>query len=261
MAIGAVFCYGLVFGSFFNVAGLRIPLKQSCFSPGSTCAHCGCRLTVPDLIPVLSFLFSKGRCRYCHVRLPLLYPSVELLTACLFAYAYTQASSFPSFLFSAFLISLLVIVTVSDLMYMLIPNRVLLVFLALFAGEKVSGAWQEWGEAAASGLLMFGGLLLAAVLSKGGIGGGDIKLYGVIAFAIGLKAAVLSLFMACLFGVLAGGLFMLLRKRTRQDPLPFAPFIAIGTLAAYFHGDAVLHLYVQLLSLDAFFFMSFLAYR
>ena len=124
-----LFILGLVCGSFYNVVGLRVPLGQSLVRPPSSCPSCGHRLTARDLFPVLSYMVSRGRCRHCAASVPALYPAGELATGLLFLWAYLRFGPTIQGLIGVLLASLAVIVTVSDMRYMRIPNAVLLAFL------------------------------------------------------------------------------------------------------------------------------------
>ena len=125
--------YGLVFGSFFNVVGLRVPKGESIVRPPSHCTVCDRNLTIKDLVPVFSFVFLKGKCRGCGTKIHWVYPVMELATGLLFAFAYLQLGFSLELIVALLFISLLVIITVSDLAYMLIPDKILLFFLFLLS--------------------------------------------------------------------------------------------------------------------------------
>src|SRR4051812_34622780 len=115
------FLYGLVFGSFFNVVGLRIPKGESIVRPPSHCTVCNRNLTFKDLVPVFSYVFLKGRCRGCGTKIHWVYPVMELATGLLFTFAFYQLGFTLELVVALLFISLLVIITVSDIAYMLIP--------------------------------------------------------------------------------------------------------------------------------------------
>ncbi len=127
------FLFGMVFGSFFNVVGLRVPLKMSISYPPSHCTHCMHRLSALDLIPVFSYVFLKGKCRYCGEKVSPIYMVTELFTGILFAFAYWMIGFTPELIVALLFISLLAIIVVSDIAYMIIPDKVLLFFLPLLA--------------------------------------------------------------------------------------------------------------------------------
>ncbi|MGG5254890.1 prepilin peptidase [Neobacillus sp. SM06] len=242
-----LFLYGLIFGSFFNVVGLRVPVKQSIVAPRSACPFCGRQLKVYELIPVISFLLQGGKCRGCKARISPLYPIVELLTGVLFAVAPVFVGWSQELIVAWTLISLLMIIFVSDLRYMLIPDKILLIFSGIFLLERIVIPLTPWRDSlfgAATGFLL---LLAIALISKGGMGGGDIKLFAVIGFVLGVKLVVLSFFLSALYGAIFGIAALLLKIVKRRQPIPFGPFIVAGTISAYFWGSTLIALYFHFL--------------
>ena len=238
---------GLTLGSFYNVVGLRVPVKQSIVKPRSACPQCNHTLSAAELIPVLSYVFQRGKCRSCKAPISPLYPFIELITAVLFAVSPLIVGWGNELLLSLALISLLVIITVSDLAYMLIPDKVLLFFTALFVVLVPFVDTMNIVDSLFGAAVGFGILLMIALLSKGGMGGGDIKLFAVIGFALGVKHVVLSLFFAVTYGSVLGILLIMTGVVKRKQPIPFGPFIALGALTAYFYGDAFVKWYFGVL--------------
>jgi leader peptidase (prepilin peptidase) / N-methyltransferase len=240
-----IILYALLLGSFYNVVGLRVPLKKSIVKPRSSCPYCRHQLTAVELIPVFSYLSQKGKCRRCKGRISPLYPFMEVLNAGLFVLAYLQLGMQWELLAAWTLISMLVIITVSDLKYMVIPDKVLLFFLALIILERLFIPLSPWWDSLAGGALGFGLLLLIAIISKGGMGGGDIKLYGVIGLAAGVKVTILSFMFATFLGAVIGLSALAFKLFEKGEPIPFGPFIAAGTMVAYLYGDAIISLYLS----------------
>jgi leader peptidase (prepilin peptidase)/N-methyltransferase len=240
------FLIGLFGGSFYNVVGLRVPKKESIVRPGSRCGHCERRLTPWELIPVLSYLLLKGKCSNCRIRISPIYPVFELLTAVLFVLAPVLMGWTWELLIAWVLISLLVIITVSDLAYQLIPDRILLFFGILLVILRFfippSGAWWELLLGAIVGFAL---LLSIAIVSKGGMGGGDIKLFAVLGFILGWKGILLAFFLSTIYGTIMGLIGMIAGKVQRGKPMPFGPAIALGTLTVYFFGDRFLQWYLN----------------
>lgn len=243
-----LFLVGLVFGSFYNVVALRIPEGKSIVAPRSSCTKCGHQLTARELVPVLSYFLQRGKCRQCKVRISPVYPFFELLTGVLFAVALLIVGWSGELVIALTLISLLVIITVSDLAYMIIPDKVLIFFAGLFLIERIFIPLIPWWDSLAGGAAGFFLLLLIAVVSKGGMGGGDIKLFAVIGFVLGVKLLLLSFFLSTLFGAFFGVIGLLLGTIKRKQTIPFGPFIALGTLVAYFFGDYLIAEYLNLLT-------------
>ena len=241
------FAAGLCFGSFFLVVGIRKANKQSIVFPRSSCPHCHHSLSWRELIPVISFLAQKGKCRHCQNAISPLYPIMELATGCLFLFAFLQVGLTAELFVALTFISLLMIVTASDIAYMLIPNSVLFFFAVLLIIERAFIPLSPWYDSVIGAALGFGLLYLIAIISNGGMGGGDIKLYGVIGYVLGVKGFFLSFILASLFGALFGLFAMILGKMKRKTPIPFAPFITIGSLLAYFFEQTITAYYWQLI--------------
>jgi leader peptidase (prepilin peptidase) / N-methyltransferase len=241
--------YGLAFGSFFNVVGLRVPIQKSIVRPRSACPNCQHELGTLELIPVISYLVQRGKCRQCKVGISPLYPIIELFTGLLFISA-PFIMGWTSELWIAWsLISLLVIITVSDLAYTLIPDKILLFFTAIFFIERFLIPLVPWWDSLLGATVGFSLLLIISIISKGGMGGGDIKLYAVIGFAVGTKLMLLSFFIATLIGAIFGIIGISLRLLERKKPVPFGPFIAIGTLLAYFYGSIIIENYLRIITM------------
>ncbi|WNS74464.1 prepilin peptidase [Bacillus sp. DTU_2020_1000418_1_SI_GHA_SEK_038] len=239
---------GVIFGSFYNVIGLRVPKNQSIVAPRSACPKCKHQLKPYELIPVLSYLIQGGKCRQCKTRISPLYPFVELLTGLLFVAA-PLILGWSSELFVAWtLISLFMIIFVSDITYMIIPDKVLLFFTGLFLLERIFIPLHPWWDSVLGAAVGFFLLLLIAIISKGGMGGGDIKLFALLGLVVGLKIVLLSFFLATLYGAVFGIIGLLIGKLKRKNPISFGPFIAAGTLTAYFYGDFIIQSYFKLLA-------------
>ncbi len=236
---------GLLLGSFYNVVGLRIPKKLSISYPPSHCYNCNRNIRFYELIPVLSYLIQVGKCRGCKSKISVMYPLIEILTAFLFVLSLTIIGLSKEIFIAWFFVSLLIIITVSDIHYQIIPDKVLLFFLPLFIILKIWIPSDPWWDPIAGMLLGFSLLYLIAVLSKGGMGGGDIKLYAVLGIILGWKGVLLSFFLASLFGGLFGAIGLVLGKYKRRQAIPFGPFIAMGTLIAYFFADELINWYLQ----------------
>ncbi|MDQ0858211.1 A24 family peptidase [Bacillus sp. V2I10] len=243
-----LFFYGLLLGSFFNVVGLRIPNKESIAAPRSACPGCHHTLTAGELIPVISYLLQGGKCRKCRMRISPLYPFVELKTAILFAISPLLAGWSKDLVIALTLISLFMIIFVSDMKYMIIPDKVLLFFAGLFVIERIFIPLTPWWNpliGAAAGFILLYGI---AILSKGkGMGGGDIKLFAVLGLAIGWKLVLLSFFLSCVVGSIIGVLAIMTGKVKRKQPIPFGPSIMVGTIAAYFYGQELLQWYFKII--------------
>ncbi|TWE02556.1 leader peptidase (prepilin peptidase)/N-methyltransferase [Neobacillus bataviensis] len=237
-----LFIYGLILGSFFNVVGLRVPLKQSIVTPRSACPNCGHQLTPFELIPVLSYMLQKGKCRGCQSRISPIYPTFELLTGILFVLAPYVIGWSGELIVALTFITMFIIITVSDIHYMIIPDKILIWFAGIFLLERMIWPLTPWWDSLLGAVTGFLLLLTIAVVSKG-MGFGDVKLYALIGFVIGFKLVLLSFFLATLYGAVIGGLALLFRIVKKRQPIPFGPFIAAGTMTAYFWGWDIIDFY------------------
>ncbi|MCQ6278266.1 A24 family peptidase [Bacillus sp. EB600] len=243
-----LFLYGLVLGSFFNVVGLRVPINQSIVKPRSSCPTCGHQLKAYELIPVISYLIQGGKCRGCKSRISPIYPLMELLTGILFAIAPAVIGWSGELLVALTLISLFMIITVSDIAYMIIPDKILLVFAGICLFERILWPLTPWWDSLVGAVVGFTLLLLIAFVSKGGMGGGDIKLFSLIGFVLGFKLLLLSFFLSTLYGAVFGILALLFKLAKKRQPIPFGPFIVAGTLTSYFWGSQLIALYLRFLT-------------
>ncbi|EPZ39684.1 type II secretory pathway, prepilin signal peptidase PulO [Anoxybacillus ayderensis] len=242
------FFLGLLLGSFYNVVGLRVPKGESIVAPRSRCPSCKRTLTAFELIPVVSYVLQKGKCRACSARISFVYPFVELSTAILFALAPFFVGWSAELAVSWTLISLFMIIFVSDVHYMIIPNRILLCFAPLLFVERIWLApLTPWWDSLLGSVVGFMMLFLIAFVSKGGMGGGDIKLFALIGLVLGVKLTVLAFFLSTFVGTIFGLLGMMAGRVKRGEPMPFGPAIVVGTLIAYFFGETIIDFYVKVI--------------
>jgi prepilin signal peptidase PulO-like enzyme (type II secretory pathway) len=240
------FIYGLIFGSFFNVIGLRIPKKESIISPPSHCPNCDTRLTARDLIPVLSYFLNGRKCRTCKTSISPIYPVMELITGILFAGLYYKYGFTWELLMAILFASLLVIITVSDLAYRIIPDKIVFPFLGLFLILRFFIHPAESFISHLIGMVLgFGIFLLIATISRGGMGGGDIKLFAVIGLYFGYPLLLLTILLSTLLGSIYGILLIVGKGAGRKTEVPFGPFIALGSLCALFFGSDIIQWYIH----------------
>src|SRR5690625_2212421 len=145
------------------------------------------------------------------------------------------------------LISMLIIIFITDITYMLIPNKILLFFLPLFIIIRFIVPLDPWYIAWVG--VIFGYVLIALIIiaSKGGMGAGDMKLFGVVGIVLGLSHVLLTFFLAAIFGTIIGGAFMLFKKVERRQPIPFGPHIVAATIVTYFYGIKIIQFYLNML--------------
>lgn len=243
--------YGLIIGSFLNVCIYRIPREESIAWPGSHCPTCGHNLNWYDNIPLLSYLTLRGRCRYCGTDISTQYPLGESLNAVLYIVMYIKFGFGVDFVFYSLISSVLLAVIFIDLKEMIIPDSLVLCILILSVVHKISDYFLyslPFGLLdSILGLLAAGGLfLLIVIVSRGGMGGGDVTLIGALGFVLGLKYVLLNIFLAFILGAVISVFLLAAKIKTRKDPIPFGPFIVIGFFITVLWGQDIINLYFNL---------------
>ena len=235
-----IFVIGLIFGSFYNVVGLRLPNNESIVFPGSHCPKCNHKLAWYENIPVLSYLFLGGKCKNCKKKIDIIYPLIELLTGILFAITYYLYGFSEEFLLGIILVSLVVIIFVSDTKYMIILDSptiisVILIFIIkwIYEGIKVSLLSLLYG------LFIFGIMYLLLIIGnflfkKESLGGGDIKLSFVAGMVLG---PYLGLFYIMFGSFLAFPYAIYTVIKNKNGVLPFGPFLASAMLILFYNID------------------------
>jgi len=240
------FLLGLTVGSFLNVCIDRLPLGKSIISPPSHCDACQHRLTARDLVPLFGYLWLRGRCRYCGARIPLRFPIVELATALLFALLVWHYGLSPELVMALIYGCLFLLVFVIDLEHGLVLD--IIVYPAIALAFVFSFFWPDLGIAMAllGGAIGFGLLLIPYLISRGGMGGGDVKLAALIGLATGFPHVFISLLLAFLAGGLVAIFLLLFRVRSRKEAIPFAPFLAAAAMVTLIWGEAIYDWWVGL---------------
>jgi len=245
-ALAAVaFAPALALGSFLNVVAARVPLRRSIVRPPSACMACAHEIRWYDNVPLVSYGVLRGRCRDCGVRIPLLYPAVELLTAvlvagCVLAFGLTMEAAI-----AAFFCAVLVAISAIDLEHRIIPNRIVLPATAVvLVANTLNDPSVEW---LAGGAAAFTFLLVAALIYPAGMGMGDVKLAALMGVALGRTVSVAL--MAGMIAAMIPSIVLFARHgaKARKMGIPFGPFLAIGSVVALFWGDAILHAYFSTL--------------
>ncbi|MEL7568045.1 MAG: prepilin peptidase [Dehalobacterium sp.] len=239
-----IFIFGLIIGSFLNVCINRIPRGESIVFPPSRCEACNTYLKPFDLVPVASFLLLKGKCRYCGDKLSWRYPMLELFTGFLFALVYQVIGFGISIIPYLFLTSLLLIISFIDIDHYRIPDPLIIIGLGAGIAFQIFIPFQPLINALL-GFFTGGGILfLIALLSRGGMGGGDIKLGALIGLFLGWKLMLLSLFLAAFLASTAGICLMILKKKSRKDAIPFGPFLSLAAFISLLRGNYLISWYI-----------------
>jgi len=270
-----IFLLGLAVGSFLNAVQLRLEKGESALQGRSYCPHCHHVLAFQDLIPVLSFFWLQGKCRYCSKQISLQYPLVEISTAVIFLTIF----NFEFLIFNEFLIpqflkllylfiitSLLIIIFVHDLRHYIIPDKIIYSAIGITLLYRVFelGALHNWDfirnskleignfepltNALFAALLAAGFFLIIFLVSRGRwMGFGDVKLVLFMGLFLGWPNILVALFLAFLIGAIIGIGLISLKKKEFKSEIPFGPFLILGTFIALIFGNKLIHWYSNLI--------------
>lgn len=245
-----IFLYGLLIGSFLNVCIYRLPREESVVFPSSHCPKCGENLRWYDNIPLFSYLALRGRCRYCRVTISSQYPLIELLNGLLYLFIYFYYGFSLEFIFYALVFSTLICIALIDLKEMIIPDILVLILFSLAIVYKLLN-YILYGVAlnildSLLGLLVGGGIfLLILILSKGGMGDGDITLMAALGFILGFRLVFLNILLAFILGAFISLFLLGFKIKSKKDPIPFGPFLIISFTISLFYGDKIINWYIQ----------------
>jgi leader peptidase (prepilin peptidase) / N-methyltransferase len=245
LALVPVVSFGLIIGSFVNVVIARLPQRRSLWAPRSACPQCGDPIAWHDNIPLISFAALRGRCRACAARIPWRYPLVEAATAVLFAAAWIVfAGNVRDFVVAAIFLTALVAITVIDLRHQIIPDAITLPGIVVGLATSAATDRITWVDSL-GGILLGGGLFVTIILaSRGGMGGGDLKLGAMLGAFLGWQALLVALFVAVMLGGISAVALLVSGRLARKDAIPFGPFLAIGGVVALFWGHAIIAWYL-----------------
>ncbi len=240
-----IFLLGAAIGSFLNVVIDRLPMERSLVTPPSACDHCQRRLSILELVPIISYLFLRGRCQTCGEKIPLRVLVVEAGTGILFLVCWLRfGQSWETALYLIYG-SALIALSVIDLEHKKIPNLIIypliVIALAMIPILHLDSPWQMLG----GGLLGFGVLFLIAAVAPGAMGLGDVKLILFLGIAVGFPEIVLVLFLAFVLGGLIAGLLLALKKIGKKDSIAFGPFLSLAGFTTLLYGTQMLEWWLR----------------
>ena len=257
-----VFVYGLMFGSFFNVCISRIPKGISIIHPRSRCPKCKTEIRWFQNIPLISWLFLKGRCASCKTKISIIYPFVELLTGIILLFVFRHFYSpdvkdwiIKSLIFSVFSGSL-IILSFIDMKYFIIPDR--FTWGGVLAGISISMFYPQihgfetmkegFVFSSVSALICYGILNSVRIIGtfvykREAMGYGDIKLVAAFGAFLGWKLGLLSIFFGAVFGSVIGITSVILSRFTLRSEIPFGPVLAAGAFISLIYGQQFLNWY------------------
>lgn len=250
-----VFISGLSVGSFLNCIICRLEKEES-IKGRSYCPKCGHILSFLDLFPLLSFLFLKGKCRYCKKKISFQYPLVEIITGIVFLLIFNYQLSFSSDLWSfgfifnflslVIISSFLIIVFIYDFKHFLIPDFAVYSLVAVASVYSFLNGNFINGLFSATACFLF--FLAVFLITRGkGMGFGDVKLSFFIGFFLGYPNFLISLFASFLIGAIIGVGLIAIKKKNLKSEVPFGPFLIIGTVIAFLFGEVIADYYISLL--------------
>ncbi|MHB1454472.1 MAG: prepilin peptidase [Saccharofermentanales bacterium] len=249
--IGAIiFLFGLIMGSFFNVCIYRIPEGLSVISPPSHCGSCNHRLSALDLIPIVSWLALGRKCRYCRAPIAWRYPLVELLTGILYVLLFIKFGLSWELPFYIVFISLMIMVAFIDIDHMIIPDRFVLIGLALGIGSLFMPWAISWKDALIGAVIGGGSLLIADVagrvfFKKDGMGFGDVKLMAMAGIFLGIRRTSVAFLLAVWIAAIVGIILLRIRNKNTDHYMPFGPFLALGCTLSILFGNEIVAWYLS----------------
>lgn len=243
--ISAVF--GSIVGSFLNVCIYRIPAGKSIVLPSSHCMNCNQPIKFYDNIPIISYILLRGRCRNCNIKISLMYPVVEGLTAALSALLFVQYGLSLQYLLTFIFTCALIIITFIDLEHQIIPDVITLpgiplFFLAAIFFMNMRPLDSLLGIAIGGGLFYLIAAGYELLRKTEGMGGGDIKLMAMLGAFLGWQSLWFILLVSSILGAVVGIAAMLSKGEDMKYAVPFGPFLSVAAVSYLFLGDYALRL-------------------
>ncbi|MGP1361564.1 MAG: prepilin peptidase [Candidatus Fimenecus sp.] len=250
-----IFLFGLCIGSFSNVLIYRLPLNLGISKGNSFCPNCKHKLSPADLVPLFSWIFLGGKCRYCKVKIPVRYPLVELLTAVFYVLCYifiAKCSLNLALLGLCAVCTALIVASFIDAKHQIIPDSmwitVLIGGVLVYIEDIIKNGfvWKALLNRIIGFFLVSAVMLVLAAAFHGGLGGGDIKLMAAAGFLLGAGGSVFALLLGSVLGLFYLAAKGKLNAKNMKSKLPFGPFLSIGIVFSLFFGDRLLSLYMSI---------------
>jgi leader peptidase (prepilin peptidase)/N-methyltransferase len=248
------FLFGIALGSFINVVADRLPRSQSIVTPRSYCPECKHSLAAKDLIPLFSYLWLRGRCRYCGAPVPIRLFVVELIMGALFVFLYFYYGMDWQLALAIFYSSIFITLLLIDLEHGILPNfiiftgiviNILVIVIGTIFGFEPdfveNTGFKLWiADAALGSVIGFILLFLVALIFRGGMGWGDVKLAALLGLIVGYPLIFIALWIAVIGGGIIAGVLLLTRVKNRKDTIPFGPFLALAGIGTVLWGQSIL---------------------
>ena len=241
-----LFIIGIFLGSFFDCIANRLSRGESIIKPGSHCENCKHKLSWYELIPVFSFIFQRGRCRKCKIRLPFEYILVEILTGLLFTLSYIRYGISYTTLEMIIISSLVIVTIISDLKYMVILDEVLIPSgILLLIIKFLNVGLHDTLFSLLYGVILFMVLLFIKVVGdkafkRESLGWGDVKLSLIVGFSLGIELGLLYIFLS---SVLALPYAIYTNVKHKDGMILFGPFMSLSLLIIFAYKDFFMNLF------------------
>jgi leader peptidase (prepilin peptidase) / N-methyltransferase len=244
-----VLILGLVIGSFLNVCIYRIQREESVAFPPSHCTSCGYNLKAVDLIPVISYIFLRGKCRNCTEKISMRYPIVELINGLMYLVLFLKFELSYTFVFSAIFFSILLVISLIDLeskeVYLsTIIFGLIVVILYILVTYFIYN--KNIINNVLGGAIGYGIIMLIVILTRG-MGEGDAEIAGICGLFLGIKGILLALFIAIVTGGIVGTIILLIKLKDKKAEIAFGPYIALGAVISMLYGSKIIEFYWMLL--------------
>lgn len=230
------FILGTILGSFYNVVGYRLPKGESIIFPASHCPKCNHRLTPLELIPIFSWIIQGGRCKNCHEKIAIFYPIFEAGCGLLFGLCYLSFGLTLDLIIALTFVSMIIIVVLSDIYYMIIPDEVLIVsiialLIEMYFIKGMNATFISILHGIISFIIMFGLKKFGdTIFKREAMGGGDVKLMFIFGLVLGFPMTIVSIFLGSFIGL---PISLILLHRKRGEEIPFGPYLSLGAIIVY----------------------------
>lgn len=245
-----IFYFGAIIGSFLNMLIDRLPKGEEIIIKRSHCDHCHKTLGILDLVPVFSFLFLKGRCSYCHTKIPIRNLIVELLSGAgfIFVINFYNTSDFGQIIFQLIIFCILIAIFFIDLDKGIIPDSLTLTLIVSTLIYQSLFNLNGIANLIMSGVLFFLFFLFLVLITKGkGMGMGDVKLSFFIGFYLGFNKMLIAFYLAFLTGALISLILIYKGRKNIKSTIPFGPFLVLATFISNYYGTKILEVAKKLL--------------
>lgn len=254
MWIGILMIMGMIIGSFLNVCIYRIPKKESIIYPSSHCTTCHHPLKAYDLIPIISYVFLGGKCRYCKDPISIRYPIIEIVSGILWGVMGYHFGFSLKVLLAIAMGTILLVLTMIDWDTFTLPTTIIItgtvigiVLQGMLALEKQDSS--TLFLSLAGGLVGYGSFWLIFTLAekafhKEALGFGDVRLLGMIGIYVGVQGVFLTIFFSSFIGMIYGIAKCI--KQKQSNPFPFGPFLSIAAIIVFLYGQEIVNAYYQL---------------